>query len=206
MKPNRIPLFPLDVVLLPVMRLPLHIFEPCYKLMIARCLSEKLEFGVVLVANKTAVAVGCTARILEKIRSHPDGRMDILTEGHSVFQLKEIIDENPYYEAVVEYMTEDWPPASTENESGLVELFQQCHILLFGRAWTGPDLHDSTQLSYRMATRLPLEMAERQQLLETPGEAKRRDFLTHWMTEGLPKLVKIHHTRQFASGSGHGLN
>jgi Lon protease-like protein len=27
MKPNRIPLFPLDVVLLPAMALPLHIFE-----------------------------------------------------------------------------------------------------------------------------------------------------------------------------------
>lgn len=84
------------------MRLPLHIFEPRYKVMIACCLSEKLEFGVLLAADQAIVAIACTARILEKIKTHPDGQMDILSEGHAVCQLKEIIEENPYYEAVVE--------------------------------------------------------------------------------------------------------
>jgi Lon protease-like protein len=206
MKPSRIPLFPLDVVLLPTMRLPLHIFEPRYKLMIARCLNEKLEFGVVLAVAQATATIGCTARILEKIKAYADGRMDILTEGHSVLQLKEIIEENMYYEAVVEYLTEDRPPAGAENEAGLVELFQQCHILLFGRPWAGSDPYDSTQLSYQIAARLPLETAAKQSLLETRGESKRRDFLIHWMAQGLPKFTRIRYTQQIAGGNGHGLN
>ena len=57
-KPNRIPLFPLDVVLMPGAQLPLHIFEPRYKVMIARCLEEKLEFGMILAANQSVAASG----------------------------------------------------------------------------------------------------------------------------------------------------
>jgi Lon protease-like protein len=42
-----IPLFPLGVVLLPEMILPLHIFEERYKTMIGQCLDQDEEFGIV---------------------------------------------------------------------------------------------------------------------------------------------------------------
>ena len=45
---KRIPLFPLGVVLLPEMLLPLHIFEERYKLMISECIEEDKPFGIVL--------------------------------------------------------------------------------------------------------------------------------------------------------------
>jgi Lon protease-like protein len=86
-RPNRIPLFPLDVVLLPTMPLPLHIFEPRYKAMIRRCLDEQIEFGMILAADKAVATVGCTAEIVRKIRDYEDGRSDILTEGRAVFHL-----------------------------------------------------------------------------------------------------------------------
>ncbi len=44
--PERIPIFPLEVVLLPGATLPLHIFEPRYKRMIQRCIEKSLVFGV----------------------------------------------------------------------------------------------------------------------------------------------------------------
>jgi Lon protease-like protein len=97
-RPARIPLFPLDVVLLPEMPLPLHIFEPRYKTMIRRCLAEKIEFGMILAANQGIAAVGCTAEIVRKLRDYSDGRMDILTEGRAIFRLEELLDEKEYYE------------------------------------------------------------------------------------------------------------
>ncbi len=48
MRPERIPLFPLNVVLLPGADLPLHIFEPRYREMVRRCLDDKSEFGMLL--------------------------------------------------------------------------------------------------------------------------------------------------------------
>ena len=39
-----LPIFPLELVLLPGVPLPLHIFEPRYKEMIAECLEQKKPF------------------------------------------------------------------------------------------------------------------------------------------------------------------
>src|SRR6266852_1170896 len=109
MNPKRIPLFPLDVVLFPGIELTLHIFEPRYKLMIRRCVDEKREFGVVLAREEGIAGGGCTAEVGEVVRTFPDGKMDILTEGRTAYQVIELVEERQYYEADVEYL-EDEPP------------------------------------------------------------------------------------------------
>ena len=119
-RPTRIPLFPLDVVLLPAMPLPLHIFEPRYKTMIARCLDEKLEFGMILAANQAVATVGCTAEIVKKIRDYPDGRMDILTEGRPCSTSTELLDEKEYYEGLVEYLADEPATLDGQAESQLI--------------------------------------------------------------------------------------
>ena len=86
MTDSRIPLFPLDAVLYPGATLPLHIFEPRYKLMIRHCLRDNCEFGVILAGEKGVATVGCTAAITRKMKDYPDGRMDILTQGRAVFR------------------------------------------------------------------------------------------------------------------------
>src|SRR5438105_3177348 len=59
-----LPLFPLDLVLLPGIPLPLHVFEPRYKEMIGNCLSSKTSFGVVRAKDEEGIAeIGCTAEI-----------------------------------------------------------------------------------------------------------------------------------------------
>src|SRR5438094_7952283 len=65
MRPERIPLFPLNVVLLPGAELPLHIFEPRYRQMVKDCLEEKSEFGMILSLDKGVARVGCTAEIMQ---------------------------------------------------------------------------------------------------------------------------------------------
>jgi Lon protease-like protein len=83
----RIPIFPLELVLFPEMILPLHIFEPRYRLMIRRCLDAPSEFGVVLARAGGIAAYGCTAEIAEVTKDYGDGRVDIVTEGRSVFRI-----------------------------------------------------------------------------------------------------------------------
>ena len=70
-----LPLFPLQVVLLPDAELPLHIFEDRYKEMIAEVLRDKIEFGVVLANNRGIVNTGCTATI-ERVLAWDDGHHD----------------------------------------------------------------------------------------------------------------------------------
>jgi Lon protease-like protein len=206
MKPTRIPLFPLDVVLLPGMALPLHIFEPRYKLMIGRCMDEATEFGVILAEKKGIARFGCTAEIAQKLKDYPDGRMDIMTEGRSVFHLLELLEEREYYEAIVEFPEEGGAPLDARRETRLTQLFQQAHLLLAGQEWALANTNTEISLAYRIAGRLPLELAEKQGLLEMRAEQERQEFLFGWLGAFLPELERRARVRQRASGNGQGLN
>lgn len=204
-KPNRIPLFPLDVVLLPGVPLPLHIFEPRYKLMTQRCLDERLEFGVILTRSDGIAPVGCTAEIAEVVKRYPDGRMDIHTVGRSRYRIEEVFEEKPYLEGQIEYVDDE--PASLDDAGRvkLVALYEQCHTLLFGRPNSAFDPAPELPLSYQIAGTLPLDVEYRQSLLETLSEAERRSQLLEHMQKWIPHLTRLARTRKKAGGNGHGL-
>jgi Lon protease-like protein len=206
MRPVRIPLFPLDIVLLPSMPLPLHIFEPRYKTMINRCINEGIEFGLVFAQTRSIATVGCTAEVTRTLKKYNDGRMDILTEGRATFRIVELVTEKEYFEAVVDYLPEDVTPQDPQKEAELTEGFQQCHLMLFGRQWPGCDKRDATPLAYRLASRLPLDLKQRQILLEMRTESERRDFLSRYANELLPKLAQRQISRQCAAGKGSGVH
>jgi Lon protease-like protein len=86
-KVDALPLFPLNVVLFPGQSLPLHIFEPRYRVMIRQCVENNEPFGIVLAYEPdTPVEIGTTARITE-VKQLPDGRMDIVTVGEHRFRI-----------------------------------------------------------------------------------------------------------------------
>src|SRR5271154_6904633 len=107
-----LPIFPLELVLLPGVPLPLHIFEPRYKEMIAECLEQKKPFGVVRASSDGVADIGCTAEIMSVIKKYDDGRMDILTRGVDRFEVIEVNEERSFLQAeisVVEDEDEDEP-------------------------------------------------------------------------------------------------
>lgn len=185
------------------MPLPLHIFEPRYKLMIRRCLDEKCEFGMVLAVNQRVATVGCTAEIVRTVREYPDGRMDILAEGRAVFRLDDLLDEKEYYEGRVEYISDLPYLRDLDKEAKLLEAFSECHLLLSGRSWTGVSESEVPILSYHLAAQLPVELESRQALLEMRSESERRTRLLRWVEEFLPKLRESHRVQQLAAGNGH---
>lgn len=95
MKEYELPLFPLRTVLFPGQTLPLHIFEPRYRQMIADCLETDRTFGVVLIREGAEVGgpavphtVGTTAEI-QDVERLDDGRLNIVTIGRERFRLQE---------------------------------------------------------------------------------------------------------------------
>jgi Lon protease-like protein len=108
-----LPLFPLNVVLMPDMPLPLHIFEERYKKMIGECLEQNKEFGIVYMGGDELKQVGCTAKIVKVLQRYEGGEIDIITLGRNRFLIKEIYDGKPYFEAKVAHF-DDVP----EEESG----------------------------------------------------------------------------------------
>ena len=87
MTDNELPLFPLDMVLLPARKVPLHIFEDRYQQMIRECLEQKSEFGLLWGTDEQFSDVGCVAKVTKLVTEFPDGRMNIMIEGTSRFRL-----------------------------------------------------------------------------------------------------------------------
>jgi Lon protease-like protein len=206
MRPDRIPLFPLNVVLLPGADLPLHIFEPRYLEMVGRCLKEKSEFGVLLALPKGVTRVGCTAEIIEVVKRYDDKTLDILTMGREPFRVIEFLEENPLLEGQIDYLEDRESPANPSMRRELVELYETCHTLIFEDYPKNTDGDQTGQISFVIAGALPMDLLWKQQILELRSEADRQERLVGYLRAWAPHLQKTGVMRQRAGGNGHGLN
>ncbi|MHB8502030.1 MAG: LON peptidase substrate-binding domain-containing protein [Candidatus Acidiferrales bacterium] len=206
MRPDRIPLFPLNVVLLPGADLPLHIFEPRYLEMVNRCLKEKSVFGVLLALPKGVARVGCTAEIIEVVKPYEDESMDILTVGRERFRVIEFFEENPLAEGQVDYLEDRDAPANPSLRRELIELYETCHTLVFEDYPKNTNTDQSGQISFVIAGSLPMDLLWKQQILELRSETDRQERLVGYLRAWAPHLQKTGVLRQRAGSNGHGLN
>jgi Lon protease-like protein len=206
MRPDRIPLFPLNVVLLPGADLPLHIFETRYIEMVNRCVKEKSEFGVLLALPKGVARVGCTAEIIEVVNRHNDDTLDILTVGREPFRVVEFFEENPLAEGQVDYLEDRDSSSNPALRRELMELYETCHTLVFEDYPKNAYSEQSSQLSFVVAGTLPMDLLWKQQILELRSELDRQERLVGYLRAWAPHLQKTGVMRQRAGGNGHGLN
>jgi ATP-dependent Lon protease len=103
---RELPLFPLpDVVLFPQEVLPLHIFEPRYRMMLRTVMEEDRRFGVVRwdPRQQRLADVGCCAEILH-CQTQDDDRSNIVTLGQQRFRVLDIVREAPFRVAMVSWI------------------------------------------------------------------------------------------------------
>ena len=100
-----VPLFPLQLVLFPGVALPLHIFEPRYRLMVKRCLEGNQPFGVIRSGSDGLSEIGTLAEIREATR-YVDGRWDIVTLGTQRFRIVNFDRSAAYLQAQIELLEE----------------------------------------------------------------------------------------------------
>lgn len=197
----RLPLFPLDVVLLPGAPLPLHIFEPRYKEMINECLDRKRQFGVVRTKEEGFVNIGCTAEIINVLKKYDDGRMNILAEGQRRFEVLRIDQERSFLQAEVFYLSDEPDqPVAGEQERAV-----QLHGEIMQLAGAQPEKADTAagQLAYRLAGSLPFDPDFQQALLEMNSESERIRAVISFFERIIPVLQQNAKAKRRAGGNGH---
>lgn len=206
MRPERIPLFPLNVVLLPGEHLPLHIFEPRYRRMISECLERKSSFGMLLALPDGIVRVGCTAEILKVAKRYEDGRMDILTVGRDPYRIVELFQDDPLLEGTVDYLEDEDSLLDAGRQKDIVDLYEVCYTLLCSGMPTTLAESPPGLFSFVIASALPMDQLWKQQILELRSEAERQDRLLRYLREWALHLHKVDSQRHSADSNGHGLN
>jgi uncharacterized protein len=196
-----IPLFPLDVVLFPGTPLPLHIFEPRYKEMIAECLAQNRTFGVVRAVEQGLADVGCTAEIVTVVKEYPDGRLDLVTEGRKRFELVRINQERSFLQAEILLIGDEPGAPSQEETARAIQLHSD--VLAIAGAKQDLSAADPSLLSFYLAGSLPLDLDFKQKLLALRSEPERLTLLTSYFETILPNLQRAATARQRAGGNGH---
>lgn len=197
-----LPLFPLDVVLLPGAPLPLHVFEPRYKEMIGECLERKQPFGVLRAKDGEVAEIGCTAEILNLVKKYDDGRMDIITQGRQRFEVMQIHPERSFLQAEVFYLRDDPGTATREETSRALELHGEIMKLAGSEPESVADVN-AQELSFHLAGSLPLDLDFKQALLGMKSEPERLQAVITFFENILPNVRRTLHVRRKAGGNGH---
>lgn len=185
-----LPLFPLELVLLPGVPLPLHIFEPRYKEMITECLEQKKPFGIVRASDEGVAEFGCTAEIISVTKKYDDGRMDILARGVERFEVLEVHQDRSFLQAEISVVHDDDEKEPAKPESELVEQAVRLHAEIVKLAGADLDSADesASNLSFLLAGSLPLDLDFKQSLLSTLSETKRLEAVVGYLRAVLPGL------------------
>jgi Lon protease-like protein len=203
----KIPLFPLGLVLLPDMLLPLHIFEERYKQMISECLADDRPFGIVLFDGASIRLVGCMARITEVVKRYDDGRMDIMTRGGERFVIRELIEDQAYMEARVLFF-DDGKDAPDDNLADVIDT--ALHLLKemidvdlgFDPSKLGGQLTPE-RLSYAIAALEGFAPAERQGFLEMTSASERLKKCVLVLSDIVTRSRLSREIQQAIGGNGH---
>ena len=193
-------LFPLELVLLPTERIPLHIFEPRYRELIRECLDEEREFGLVLDRGDETAGVGTRAGVVQVLQVLPDGRMNIVVEGRGRFRIVESTEGRSFLTASVDPVEdEDDPPGPDELERALA-LFARL-VALTGTEVEAPE-PASPQLAFELAARIDFGNDLKQELLELRSPRERLLRLIDLLERATAAVELENELRERASRNG----
>ena len=194
------PLFPLGIVALPTELIPLHIFEERYKTMIARCLEDGSEFGIVWMADDGLRPIGCACEIAEVLEQMPDGRMNLIARGTRPFRIEARQDALPYPAGTVEFLAD----REEEPDSSAAETAHAAYADLVRHATDRtPDPEEIGGMSaYQMAATVEFGLDAKQGLLDLRSESARLKLVTRLFRAAIKRLDFVERAQARARSNG----
>lgn len=201
MATRQLPIFPLNVVLLPGTTLPLHLFEPRYRQLLADVRAGDSEFGLLCsISGLPELAIppgrhGCIAEVTD-VEMLPDGRSNILVRGTDRFVLDAFMEHPAPYHVAQVRTVEDLPAANAVALAVLADevitnfrrIVKAVHVLNDDEAPPPPLPEDPAQLAWNIGAMIDLDYETRYQLLAEREPATRLSLIDGVLRRALPEL------------------
>jgi Lon protease-like protein len=201
MATDLLPLFPLSLVLVPAMPLPLHVFEERYKEMMADIIPAHSEFGVVLAKEDGIANIGCTAVVDRVARRYDDGRLDLVATGQRRFRITALDQDKPYLRAEVQFFNDedasDVPPELRQKASSA---YQQLASLQEEKA--SEPKFERSRMSFQLAQLID-DLDKRQTVLALRSEIERLEYIVRIVPDYIVQRERIALARRVAPLNGH---
>jgi Lon protease-like protein len=179
---------------------PLHIFEDRYKELIAECLADEEEFGLVYADTDGIREVGTRAAVVEVLARLEDGRMNVLVEGRDRFRLVELTRGRSFHTGEVEPFVDDDDPADPDAVERALALFNRLKEL------TGSEVEvptgEAVPLSYALAARVELAPEAKQDLLQEISERVRMERVGELFVEAAATVERQRRAAERAATNG----
>ena len=198
---SEIGLFPLELVLLPNERVPLHIFEDRYKDLIGECLAHATDFGLILEDDDGLREIGTRTAVIELIDTFDDGRMNVLVEGRSRFRVIELTEGRSFRTAEVEAIEDEGELPSDADVERTIAVFRRLVAVAEADEIDEPAA-GSPVLSFELAARVDFGPELKQELLELRSEGRRLRRLAELLDQAAQALTREREVRQRAAGNG----
>lgn len=184
--PESLGLFPLHSVLVPGAALSLRVFEPRYLDLVRECGRRGRGFGVCLIidgeevgAPASAAAFG-TEALIEDFGTDADGLLTLRVRGARRFHARRVrVRDNGLQVAEIDWCAPDPEHALLPQHGLLATLLQELIDRIGGEHAMAPRvrMEDAAWVGWRLAELLPLQLAQRQALLQTDDPHERLDRL-----------------------------
>jgi Lon protease-like protein len=198
---DEIGLFPLGLVLLPTEQVPLHIFEPRYRELIAECLDDDEPFGLVFAGDDGLRKIGTLASVVEVTDRFEDGRLNVVVEGGARFRLMELTEGRSFHTGTIEPIGDrEDPPAAEEVERALA-VFARL-VEMTATEVDAPDV-DVDQPSFAIASPFELAPELKLELLEETSERVRLTRLSEILEAAAAAVERQRAIAELAQTNGH---
>ena len=193
-------LFPLPLVLLPTEQVPLHIFEERYKDLIAECLDDEAEFGLVYADEAGIREIGTRAAVLEVLTRFEDGRMNILVEGRGRFRLLELTGGRTFQTGETTPLEDLDDLADADTEERARALFDRLRELTSSEIQMPEP--GTPRLSYVLAARVELAAEAKLELLAETSENVRLERVCELLEEAAVAVERQRTAAERAAANG----
>lgn len=184
-------------------KLNLHIFEPKYKQLIMECVEQQKSFGIPAVISKQLCDTGTLVHVREVNKIYEDGKMDIKTEGVSVFRILETIKEIPeklYSGAIVAYPENAMRGNATLMKRVIKGMYAIHEKLGVSKTF---DKSDEELNSYDVAHHVGLSIEEEYEVLQLFDELQRWEYLKRHIEKVIPVMEELDALRRKIRQNGH---
>lgn len=198
---SKLALFPLQVVVFPEERLPLHIFEERYKQLIYDCEMEGKSFGIPVYFNNR-LEYGTEVQLEKVVQSYTSGAKDIVCRGLRVFRILDFQHEAPgktYAGGEVEFL----PNRNNQDRLQKKQLLDLITELYLHLEVPPPKIDWQSFSSYTLAHKIGLSLQQEYALLKLTSEKERQEFLINHLSISIPIVQEMNRAKQTIELNGH---
>ena len=183
----KIPLFPLNIIVLPYEEVPLHIFEPRYKKMIKNSIKENSPFGIVLDNSGNIDNLGCSLYVTKIIKEYKSGEYDLIATGSKRFKILEKEKQDDLWIGEIKYINEE---RITNKE--IIKKVQNRYLELLMKLGKNKNFENYIKIetSYEFLKGISLPIEFKKDMLSINSELERLIYVNNLFKKVLSQSIK----------------